>query len=193
MQVHLALSVRPQGQRPLLRLQVPVRRVRAQVRAPPYRSLSFCNILRRWLTHVQGVTFGDVGMAYEIYDIPHCTRVRDGVPVHWTAHPNGCAVRPLAGSVMLWNEGGEFKWTGHVAIVTEVSDTYVRIAEQNVEDVSWEGKDYARELAVSVNSDGCYNVRETWGKKGGSVKGWMNLPHGFTPEPIPYTIPFALP
>jgi hypothetical protein len=35
-------------------------------------------------------------------------------------------------------------------------------------------------------------VRETWGKKGGSIKGWLNVPPGFVPEPIPYTIPFAL-
>ena len=150
-------------------------------------------------------------MAYEIYDIPHASRVVDGSPVMWTAHPNASVVRPLAGSVILWNEGGEFQWTGHVAIVTEVSDTYLRIAEQNVEDVSWEGKvitpsslfyepqlyllidakDYARELAVSVDAGGRYNVRETWGKKGGSIKGWLNVPPDFVPQPLPYTLPFT--
>ena len=148
---------------------------------------------RRWLTHVQGITFGDVGMAYEIYDIPHAMRIRDNSAVQWTAHPNGSKTRPVAGSVMLWHEGGEFQWTGHVAIVTEVSDTYVRIAEQNVEDCSWQGKDYARELAVAVDAKGDYTVRETWGKKGGNIKGWLNVPPGFVAEPIPYTIPFAMP
>ena len=148
---------------------------------------------RRWLTHALGITFGDVGMAYEIYDIPHATRVRDSSAVAWTAYPNGSAVRPVAGSVILWNEGGEFQWTGHVAIVTEVTDTYIRIAEQNVEDVSWEGQDYARELAVSVDASGGYHVKETWGKKGGSIKGWLVVPEGFVPQPIPYTLPFARP
>ena len=115
---------------------------------------------RRWLTHVQGpltmphfktlslllcvlragITFGDVGMAYEIYDIPHASRVTNGSAVKWTAHPNGSTSRPVAGSVILWNEGGEFQWTGHVAIATEVSDAYLRVAEQNVEDVSWGGR-----------------------------------------------------
>jgi glutathionylspermidine amidase/synthetase len=132
-------------------------------------------------------------MAYEIFDIPHATRVRDGSAVHWNAYPNNSRTRPTAGSVILWNEGGEFEWTGHVAIATEVTDTYLRIAEQNVEDVSWEGKDYARELVASVDADGRYNVRETWGKKGGCIKGWLNLPEGFLQEPIPYTIPSALP
>ena len=148
---------------------------------------------RRWLIHAQGITFGDVGMAYEIYDIPHATRVRGGGVVQWTAHPNGSSTRPVAGSVILWNEGGEFQWTGHVAIATAVSDTYLRIAEQNVEDCSWQGKDYARELAVSVDASGSYKVRETWGRKGGTIKGWLNVPAGFVAEPIPYTIPFTLP
>ena len=33
---------------------------------------------------------------------------------------------------MIWQEGGEFKHTGHVAIITEVLEDKIRIAEQNV-------------------------------------------------------------
>ena len=32
---------------------------------------------RRWLVHTQGVTFGSVGMAWEIFPLPHTTRVSD--------------------------------------------------------------------------------------------------------------------
>ncbi len=35
---------------------------------------------------------------------------------------------------MIWLPGGEFEHTGHVAVVIEVTDTEVRVAEQNFDD-----------------------------------------------------------
>jgi glutathionylspermidine amidase/synthetase len=143
---------------------------------------------RRWLIHAHGLTFGDVGMAYEIFDFPHAVRVSDGSKVPWTNIPNGSSTRPVPGSVLIWDEGGEFRHTGHVAIVTAVSDTWVRVAEQNVDDTIWpEGQDYARELAAEVNpSTGGFFVHEVWGRHGGQVLGWKNLPENFVPEPVPH-------
>lgn len=142
---------------------------------------------RRWLIHAQGITFGDVGMAYEIFELPHATRVSDGSLVPWENIPNGFSPRPVPGSVLIWDEGGEFRHTGHVAIVTEVSDNWVRVAEQNVEDADWEGKDYARELQVDFDPvKNTYHIHEVWGRHGGVVLGWKNLPTDFVPEPIPH-------
>ena len=36
------------------------------------------------------------------------------------AFANGCKRKPEAGALLIWQEGGEFKHTGHVAIITEV-------------------------------------------------------------------------
>ena len=140
---------------------------------------------RRWLVHTQGVTFGSVGMAYEIFPLTHATRVSDNSEVPWNNVANGSTTRPVAGCILIWNEGAEFKWTGHVAVVTAVSDSYVRIAEQNVHDMSWEGRDYSRELpAVADAATGAFHVYDRYGK-GGTITGWKLLPSDFKPAPIP--------
>jgi glutathionylspermidine amidase/synthetase len=140
---------------------------------------------RRWLVHTQGVTFGSVGMAYEIFPLTHATRVSDNSEVPWNNVANGSSTRPVPGCILIWNEGAEFKWTGHVAVVTAVSDTYVRIAEQNVHDMSWGGRDYSRELPAEVNPDtGAFHIHDRYGK-GGTITGWKLLPADFKATPIP--------
>ena len=143
---------------------------------------------RRWLIHALGVTFGDVGMAYEIFELPYATRVSDNSQVPWNNIRNGSSPRPIPGSVLIWEEGGEFRHTGHVAIVTEVSDNWVRVAEQNVEDSYWpEGCDYARELKAEYEpKTGNYFIHESLWLHGGRILGWKNLPEDFVPEPIPH-------
>ena len=70
-------------------------------------------------------------------------------------------------------------------IVSVVSDSYVRIAEQNVHDMSWEGRDYSRELpAVADAATGAFHVYDRYGK-GGTITGWKLLPDDFKPAPIP--------
>jgi glutathionylspermidine amidase/synthetase len=123
-------------------------------------------------------------MAYEIFPLTHATRVSDNSAVPWTNVPNGSATPPAPGCILIWNEGGEFKWTGHVAVVTAVSPSFVRVAEQNVHDASWEGRDYSRQLAASVDASGGFHIHETYGK-GGTVAGWKLLPADFQPAPIP--------
>ena len=138
---------------------------------------------RRWLIHATGVTFGDVGMAYEIFDMSHAIRVKDEEKVPWTNIPNGSSERPVPGAVLIWNEGGEFRWTGHVAIVVDVSDEWVRVAEQNVDDTYWpRGQNWARQLAVEYDkAKGTYFIHEV----DGSIKGWKNPPNAFVRDPIP--------
>ena len=138
---------------------------------------------RRWLVHAKGVTFSEVGMAYEIFNLPHAIRVKDEENIPWTNIPNGSSERPVPGAVLIWNEGGEFQRTGHVAIVVEVSDEWVRVAEQNVNDTYWpRGQNWARQLAVEYDkAKGTYFIREV----DGSVKGWKHLPKDFVPDPLP--------
>lgn len=143
---------------------------------------------RRWLIHVHGITFSDVGMAYEIFDLPYAVRIQDGSQIPWTNIRNGSSPRPVPGSVLIWEEGGEFRDTGHVAIVTEVSDHWVRVAEQNVNDTFWpEGRDYARELKVDYEPQtGNYYIHEHLWLHGGKILGWKNLPEDFISDPIPH-------
>jgi glutathionylspermidine amidase/synthetase len=134
---------------------------------------------RRWLISARGVTFADVDMAFQIFDLTHATRVSDQTKVAFDCVPNGSTperARPALGSVLIWNEGGLFKWTGHVAIVTEVDDEFqfVRVAEQNVTDASWEGRNWSRQLPVTVEPcSGAFTIHEPAPQS--SIRGWMNI------------------
>ena len=138
---------------------------------------------RRWLIHATGVTFGEVDMAYNIFDMPYAIKVKDDEKVPWTNIPNGSTERPVPGAVLIWNEGGEFRRTGHVAIVVDVSDEWVRVAEQNVDDAYWPRcQNWARQLAVEYDkAKGTYFIQEV----DGSVRGWKHLPKDFVRDPVP--------
>ncbi len=143
---------------------------------------------RRWLVHTQGLTFSNVGIAYEIFNLTYATRISDNSKVFWNNILNGSITRPVPGCILVWNKEAEFNQIGHVAVVTAVSDFYVRIAEQNLDNVSWEGRDYSRELpAVLDNTSGAFHVYDHY-RKGGTIKGWKLLPADFKPQPIPIPI-----
>ncbi len=88
-------------------------------------------------------------MAYEIFDMPYAINLKDGKNVPMRSGRNGSNGRPEPGSLLIWNEGGFFRHTGHVAVVVEASDTFVRLAEQNYDDKVWPE-------VRSVPGFGCY-------------------------------------
>ena len=133
---------------------------------------------RRWLVAAAGITFGDVHMAYHIFDVEHFVPVEEGsvrkapAAAATTRPPSllpaardvngGVHHRPVLGSLLLWHPEGYFEHTGHVAVVTAATDEFVRVAEQNVSDKKWpEGQDFARELPVKLGPKGEYTVVET--------------------------------
>lgn len=88
--------------------------------------------------------------------------------------------KPVSGNVLIWVDSGFFKYTGHIAIVTEVvkrenDEKYpfgVRVWEQNFDDSSWNGRDYSRELpAVMDDETGKLEIIEPI--YGSVIKGWM--------------------
>lgn len=127
---------------------------------------------RRWMYINQGYIFDDVAMAYDIFDLRSVRNVMENTLLPLQAFANGCCRHPEVGSLLIWKEGGEFERTGHVAIVTAVSDSYVRVVEQNVNHVLWKaGTDYSRELKASVTSEGEYWVSCSFGDA--DILGWM--------------------
>jgi glutathionylspermidine synthase len=139
-----------------------------------YQCVEFC---RRFLIHTQGLTFGDLQHAYELFDLPRATWVHGKADVPWDNVENGSATRPLPGSIIVWAQDGEFVASGHVGVVVEVSDNWVRIAEQNVDETPW-GKNWARELPVRPGSG--FYVDDPRGR----VRGWKNLTADFQPSPV---------
>lgn len=129
-------------------------------------------LARRWLYVTKGLIFDDVPMAYDIFRLRSVRSVADGTTHPLKSFRNGSRRRPEPGALLIWNEGGEFDVTGHVAVITEVFDDCVRCAEQNVENLVWpEGQDYSRELKAHVAADGGYRVECSYGDA--AILGWV--------------------
>lgn len=129
-------------------------------------------LARRWMYLNHGYTFPDIAMAYDIFRIRFVNMIADGTQLPLHSFRNGCKRPPVPGALLIWNEGGEFVMTGHVAVVTEVLGDSVRVIEQNVEHIMWaEGASWSRELPMHRGPDGRYWISCTY--EDTSILGWV--------------------
>lgn len=144
---------------------------------------------RRFLYINYGMVFTDVGMAYEIFSLRILRRVVDEALLPLQAFANGSQKAPVAGALLIWQESGIFKHTGHVAIITEVFADKIRIVEQNVIHHRLPvGQQWTRELRLHIN-DGHYVLHDDF--QDTIILGWMiqtddttySLPQPSTPLP----------
>ena len=127
---------------------------------------------RRWMYVNQGLIFDDVAMAYEIFRLRSVRDVKNDKLLPLKAFRNGSRRHPEAGCLMIWSEGGEFERTGHVAVVTEVFEDHVCLAEQNVDNRIWpDGQGHSREIPARITDDGGYWLRCSFGDA--SILGWV--------------------
>lgn len=126
---------------------------------------------RRFLYLNYGVVFTDVGNAYEIFALRFLRQVINDSILPLQAFANGCQRMPTAGALLIWKDIGEFKKTGHVAIITEVMANKVRIVEQNVTHTRLPaGQQWTRELSMQVSDKG-YTLLDTFTDT--HILGWM--------------------
>lgn len=126
---------------------------------------------RRFLYLNYGMVFTDVRMAYEIFALRYLRQVVNDAILPLQAFANGCGRPPVAGALLIWQQGGEFEHTGHVAIVTQVLADKVRIAEQNVIHMPLPaGQQWTRELPLRVEQ-GRYILSDTFDDT--EILGWM--------------------
>jgi glutathionylspermidine amidase/synthetase len=72
-------------------------------------------------------------MAYDIFQLRTLRDMASGAELPLRSFRNGGEALAGTGALLIWNEGGEFVVTGHVAVVTEVFADRVRCVEQNVD------------------------------------------------------------
>ena len=129
-------------------------------------------LARRWMYLNKGYIFDDISMAYDIFRLRHVRVVKDGTLLPLQSFLNGSKHLPEPGALLIWNEGGEFDVTGHVAVVTEVFPDRVRCIEQNVHDSVWpEGQTWSRELPAKTDHDGGYWIECTFSDA--VILGWV--------------------
>ncbi|MAM70904.1 MAG: bifunctional glutathionylspermidine amidase/synthase [Gammaproteobacteria bacterium] len=127
---------------------------------------------RRWLFLNYGYVFDDIAMAHDIFRLKTVRHIKSGRLLPLYSFLNGSRRHPVPGSLLIWEEGGEFEMTGHVAIITEVTDDYVRIAEQNVGHRHWpEGHNYARQLNAEITEEGEFWIECSFGDA--TILGWV--------------------
>ncbi|BDH47284.1 bifunctional glutathionylspermidine amidase/glutathionylspermidine synthase [Salmonella enterica subsp. enterica serovar Choleraesuis] len=126
---------------------------------------------RRFLYLNYGMVFTDVRMAYEIFSLRYLRQVVNDNILPLQAFANGSARAPVAGALLIWQQGGEFEETGHVAVITQVLGDKVRVAEQNViHQPLPAGQQWTRELALH-GRDGKYTIQDTFDDT--EILGWM--------------------
>lgn len=126
---------------------------------------------RRFLFLNYGFVFTDVHMAWEIFSLRFLRQVVNDNILPLQAFANGSKRAPEAGALLIWQKGGEFHETGHVAVITQLIGNKVRIAEQNViHSPLPAGQQWTRELTL-VEHDGSYTLQDTFTDT--SILGWM--------------------
>ncbi|ABC24517.1 bifunctional glutathionylspermidine amidase/synthase [Rhodospirillum rubrum] len=129
-------------------------------------------LARRFLYLTHGYVFDDIAMAYDIFRLRTVRVVAEDRHLPLRSFRNGARRWPEAGSLLIWDEGGEFEVTGHVAVVTEVFADRLRCIEQNVDDRVWPtGQSYSRELPARVDDQGGYHVACTFADT--AILGWV--------------------
>jgi glutathionylspermidine amidase/synthetase len=129
-------------------------------------------LARRWMYLNRGYVFDDIAMAYDIFRLRHVRVIADDTLLPLRAFRNGAKRPPEPGALLIWNEGGEFDVTGHVAVVTEVFPDRVRCIEQNVDDRAWaEGRNWSRELPAATDEHGGFRVSCTFDDT--AILGWV--------------------
>ncbi|MDT0581534.1 bifunctional glutathionylspermidine amidase/synthase [Brumicola blandensis] len=110
---------------------------------------------RRWLYVNKGLIFNDVSMAYEIFRLSSIRDIKNNTELPLCSFANGSQQPPRVGDLLIWEEGGEFEETGHVAIVSEVFDDKIHIVEQNMSFEAWpDGRNYSREIKAKIGKKG---------------------------------------
>lgn len=126
---------------------------------------------RRFLFLNYGCVFTDVGMAWEIFSLRFLRQVVNDNILPLQAFANGSKRAPQAGALLIWQKGGEFHETGHVAVIAQLLDDKVRIAEQNVIHSPLPlGQQWTRELRMTVEN-GTYTLHDTFNDT--EILGWM--------------------
>jgi glutathionylspermidine amidase/synthetase len=127
---------------------------------------------RRWMYLNHGYIFDDIAMAYDIFELRSVRDVSSQNRLPLNAFKNGAKHHPQVGSLLIWEEGGEFEETGHVAVVVEVHEDKIRLAEQNVGHQIWpKDQSWCRELKAKATKDGDYWIECSYSDA--TILGWM--------------------
>lgn len=123
---------------------------------------------RRWLLIRKSCVFRDVPCACNMWDdVQYIERVTDGERFPLRPIANGSPTPPKKDSLLIYKRSTRMPF-GHVAIITDVIDNYVHIAEQNNLHHYWSG-DHARRAPLRYDN-GLFYIEDI-----DRLYGWMEI------------------
>lgn len=115
---------------------------------------------RRWLIEQKGFSFGQMDYAINLPYINEMYRISEPHKLLRLTHfLNAQSSQSLKIGDLLIYDTTYAPITGHVAVVVDISDTHVFVAEQNHDNTSWENFHYSRKIPYTKN-DHVFHVQE---------------------------------
>ena len=136
--------------------------------------LNIARLYSSWIVLVFAADSADLSSPLSVSDIfvAYSTVKNPQQQIPWATFKNGSSHGPRVGSLLVWTPSERYTVTGHVAVVTEVIDGALRIAEQNYDNQCWPaGQNWSRELKTRRSWTGRYYINDPESE----VWGWKNL------------------
>lgn len=122
---------------------------------------------RRYLLLTLGVTFSSIPMAWNIFtDLNAFENIEDKSPKKIRKHLDGSNIPPRIHSLLIWSKA--CRRTGHVAVITNITESFVEICEQNWDHKEWINPNFSRRLQF-IKDGGSYFIKES------NILGWINI------------------
>ena len=141
---------------------------------------------RTWISQLD-VWLPNTAKASDIWDRKFVKRLSDGSRVKLNMFTSGVTTkRPAVNDLIIWKLT-EAQPVGHVAVVAEVTDTHLRVAEQNADnDRLWSGGHWSREFPLSRDPvSGVYTLHDAEDE----LFGWVRAELATVAPPLPWNPP----
>jgi trypanothione synthetase/amidase len=132
---------------------------------------------RRWLLLRKSCIFQNVMSAADMWqELTYIERVTDGEKFSIRTYSNGCTNKPKCDSFLIYHRGNGIPY-GHIAVICEVQENFICVAEQNYQFHYWPNN-YARQIPL-IHRNGLYYIEDN-----DSIYGWMEIESNDQLQPL---------
>jgi glutathionylspermidine synthase len=136
---------------------------------------------RRWLLLRKSCIFENVGSAADMWQkLIYVECVTDGRKFSVKTHSNGSPHKPKCDTFLIYPRDEEIPF-GHIAVICEVQEDFIRVAEQNYQFRYW-SSNYSRQIPMIKRND-LYYIEDYY-----KVYGWMEIENNDQLKPLNQTV-----
>ncbi|KAH8617413.1 CHAP domain [Trypanosoma vivax] len=128
---------------------------------------------RRWLYETKGLVLPEVDWAANISSLQYVFDARTAEHVPCLLVKNGTSEKPVVDSLLIYPVDEDARF-GHVAVITEVGEDWIRVADQNHRFHKWEGA-YSAQLSLK-SEGGAWFVEDATQHGVLRPLGWLTFP-----------------